>query len=277
MTVAVLTDPSAVVPSLGALPVTRVPIEIAWADGHLEAGDQPYSAIADRLRSEAQAPTTGAPSPGTFAQLIGDLLATNDGVLVICPPKDLSTTINSAVIAAREFDAGRVDVMDANTAAGGQGLVVAEAAAAAAAGLSLVEVRARADAVSERVKVWATLAQMAYMKRSGRLPSIAAIGADALKIQPLVRYTGSSPAPVGVVRSTERATEKILGAWERTIVDAPLRALAFHSDRADDAAVMGAEIARRIPDADVEAVEVTAALASHTGPGLLGLAWFWDN
>jgi fatty acid-binding protein DegV len=31
-----------------------------------------------------------------------------------------------------------------------------------------------------------------------------------------------------------------------------------------------------VPEAETAVVEVTAALGAHTGPGLLGVGWFWD-
>jgi fatty acid-binding protein DegV len=56
-----------------------------------------------------------------------------------------------------------------------------------------------------------------------------------------------------------------------------LHAVAFHSARKQDADDLVRRIAARGPEGESAVAEVTASLASHTGPGLLGLAWFWDN
>lgn len=279
MSVAVITDPSAVMPRawLAELPLSVVPLEIAWPDGSRDPGDLPYAAIAERLAASPTPPTTGAPAPGLYAELIGRALQDHDGVLVVCPSAELSTTFQSAMIGAREVSDERVRVLDSKTAAAGQGLVAAEAALASVRGAAIDDVCTRAVDVAGKIQIWATLARLDMLRRSGRVPAVAAMGAGALGLQPVVRYAGASPAPVGVVRSTTRGADRLFRAWERSIGPGPCRAVIFHAARDHDAARLRDSIGRRTPEAAVEVVEVTASLASHTGPGLLGLAWFWDN
>jgi DegV family protein with EDD domain len=283
MGVVVVTDSSAVVPRtwMDGLPLHVVPLEIAWPDGTLGAGDAPYASVAARLRDGGDPPRTGSPSPGSYQTLFGDLLVGAEAVLVICPAAELSNTLGSATLAARELGDARVHVLDARTAAAGQGMVAIEAARAALAGAGIEDVSARALAVTERMRIWATLSQLNFLRRSGRLPAIAAIGAGALRLHPIVRYAGSSPAAVGIARSPQTATDRLFRAWRDSIADGgpphgPLHALAFHSERTGDADDLVRRIGERVPGAEVASVEVTASLASHTGPGLLGLAWFWD-
>jgi DegV family protein with EDD domain len=181
------------------------------------------------------------------------------------------------MLGARAVGDEGVRVLDAKTAAAGQGMAAAEAARTSAAGGRLDDACDRAVWVASRMNIWATLSQLDFLRRSGRVPAVAALGADALGLQPVVRYSGASPTPVGVVRSTRKGTDRLFGAWSRTIEDGKGHAIAFHSDRPDDAAAIVRRIAERSPSTEAHVVEVTASLASHTGPGLLGLAWFWDN
>jgi fatty acid-binding protein DegV len=130
---------------------------------------------------------------------------------------------------------------------------------------------------ASRTEIWATLSQLDYLRRSGRLPAIAAIGAGALRLQPVVRYAGGNPTPVGVTRSTGRAADRVLHAWERSVLpDRSLRLVAFHCERGEEAASLAGHVLERVPAGDVHVVAVPASLAAHTGPGLLGLAWLWD-
>jgi fatty acid-binding protein DegV len=104
------------------------------------------------------------------------------------------------------------------------------------------------------------------------------MGAGALRLHPIVRYAGGSPAPVGITRSGARAAERIFRAWERSVVvGAQLKLVVFHSAREEQAMEIHRGVMERVPEADAHVVEVPASLAAHTGPGLLGLAWFWDN
>jgi fatty acid-binding protein DegV len=140
----------------------------------------------------------------------------------------------------------------------------------------VVGVTAPALVVASRVQIWATLSQLDFLRRSGRVPAVAAIGAGALRLQPIVRYSGGSPTPVGVTRNAQRGVERLWRAWQRSASGSgSLHVVSFHCERADDARDLRARIVEREPTADIAVVEVMASLASHTGPGLLGLAWLW--
>jgi DegV family protein with EDD domain len=277
--VRVITDSSAVMPRAWAQSsgVHILPLQMAWEDGEVVEGDLDFAELTARLDRGRPPPKTAAPSPGQYQELYQQLLAANDGLLVICPPAELSMTFNSATLAARDFE-DRVRVLDARTAAGGQGLVAIEAARSAAEGDSLDAVLARAESVAARVQIWATLSQLEYLRRSGRVPAIAAIGAEALRLQPIVRYSGGSPSLAGVTRNAMRGTERVFSAWERSRDrGTQLHLLAFHSARATEAEDLQRRVLERVPQAETEVVEVPASMGAHTGPGLLGLAWFWDS
>jgi DegV family protein with EDD domain len=284
MTVRVVTDSSAVLPEgwIDAYGIHVVSLELAWPDGSLSRGDVPYSMVAERLAAGAmrseRPPTTGAPSPGTYETIFDHALASGERVIVLTPSAELSSTYRSAELAARAAPSDHIRVIDTQTAAAGQGIVAVEAARAAAAGHDLDAVVERALSVSRRTQIWATLLQLEFLRRSGRIPAVAALGAGALRLEPVVRYTQGSPSLVGVVRSPRTGFERIFREWERTFVEAtPLRFVAFHSAREAEANDACERVVRRIPSADAVAIEVPAALAAHTGPGLIGLAWFWDN
>jgi DegV family protein with EDD domain len=277
--VRVITDSSAVMPRAWAESsgVHILPLQMAWDDGETVEGDLDFAELTAQLDRGRPPPKTAAPSPGQYQELYEQLLASNDALLVISPPTELSMTFSSATLAARDFS-DRVRVFDARTAAGGQGLVAVEAARDAAEGNDLGAVLARAQLVAARMQIWATLEQLEYLRRSGRVPAIAAIGAEALRLQPIVRYSGGSPSLAGVTRNATRGAERLFSAWERSRDrGTQLHLIAFHSSRGSEATELRRRILERVQGAETEVVEVPASMGAHTGPGLLGLAWFWDS
>ena len=279
MSIRVVTDSSAIVPKAWteAYPLEVVPLQLAWPDGTVMQGDPPYEQVMAELQRR-DPPQTAAPSPGAFAELFERMLRPADArILVISPPTDFSTTFSSASLAAREVGSERVRVLDARTAAAGQGVVAREAARSAASpGSTLDEVCDAALRAASHTQIWATLANLDRLRRSGRVPAVAAIGAGALHLHPVVRYAGGSPSPVGVTRSAPRAADRILRAWERSVqAGRSLTLVAFHCERGDEASAIAARVHHRVPQAEVHVVPATASLAAHTGPGLLGIAWLW--
>jgi DegV family protein with EDD domain len=280
MTVRVITDSSAAIPEawVGRYPLHVISHDLAWADGSTSRGDVPYSAVATRLAAEPKPPTTGAPAPGLYEQLYTEALRVGERVVVLCPASDLSSTYRSAELAAREVGSPDVRVVDTKTAAAGQGIAAIEAARAAAAGRDLDAVVDRALSVSQRTAIWATLLQLEFLRRSGRVPALAALGANAFRLQPVVKYTNGSPNVAGIVRRPRSAFERLRREWDRSFIGSTaLRFVAFHSARAEEAENMCEHVRSRAQAADAVVTEVPAALAAHTGPGLLGIAWFWDN
>lgn len=279
MTVRIITDSSAVMPAhwREGLPLHIVSLQMAWPSGDVSEGDAPYAELAARLERGERPPKTAAPSPGAFEELFTRLLDDDDALVVVCPASELSTTYGSAVLAARNAGSDRVFVVDAKTAAAGQGIVAIEGARIAAAGGDVEGVLARALDVASRVQIWASLRQLEFLRHSGRLPAVAALGAGALGLQPIVRYAGGTPAPVGVTRSAARAAERLFRAWSRSIDgQRRLQLIAFHSDREQEARTLDDRVRERVPGAKTAVVEVAASMGSHVGPGLLGLAWLWE-
>ena len=280
MGVRVVTDSSAVIPRtwVDAYGIDVVPLQLAWPDGRVLKGDPPYSDVPDEVLRRTP-PSTAAPSPGAFAELFERRLAEGNDVIVVTPPTQFSTTFSGATLAARNIGGERIRVLDGRTAAAGQGIVAAEAArcAASAPTTSLDDVCDAALRAASHTEIWATLAQLEYLRRSGRVPAVAAIGAGALRIQPVVRYAGGNPTPVGVTRSAAGAAERLLRAFERSVLaGGRLRLVAFHCEREDEASTLVSRVIGHVPGAEAHVVPVTASLAAHTGPGLLGLAWLWD-
>ncbi len=279
MTVRIVTDSSAVLPRelIERHRIAIVPLTISWSDDEsFRNGDLTYAAFEERTRTGA-APKTSAPSPGEYQVVYEQLLDDAGALLVITPPAELSATFTNARLAAQTVDGDRIEVFDSRSAAAGQGLVTLEAARAAEAGAPLAEVRDRAAFVTPKVQLYATLERLDYLRRSGRVPGVAAIATGALDIHPIFRFVDGAPSPAGVVRGAQRAADRLFRAWSESVPEAPARGRvsAMHSSRAQEADTLRERILERVPDAEVAVVEITAAMAAHIGPGMLGLAWWW--
>lgn len=278
MPVRVLTDSSAVVPpeEIERLGIAVVPLTIAWnGDASLNT-DVTYAEFEARAAA-GEMPTTSAPTPGAYVESIERMVGEGFDVLVLTPPAELSTTYGNAMLAART-SGGTVRVVDARSAAAGQGLIAVEAARAAAAGGDLDAVAARAEAVAARVRLWATLRRLDYLKRSGRVPAVASFATGALDLHPVFRFVDGNPSPVTAARGEKRAADRVLRAWQESRHEpgSGTHVVVLHSSRRSEADELRDRVLEIEPGAETWVVEITAAMAAHIGPGLLGLAWWWE-
>src|SRR5450631_1772977 len=128
-----------------------------------------YDAFYERLRTEAELPTTSQPSIGDFVGAYEPLLAAGYDIVSVHLSGGISGTVGAAAQAKALLDerhgAGRIEVLDTRTACGGLGCVVLGAAAAARSGGSVDEVLARARAARAGLAIWFCLDTLEYLQR----------------------------------------------------------------------------------------------------------------
>ena len=139
-----------------------------YADGKGISRDDFYN----KLPSFQTPPTTAAPSIGEFSTRYDALLTRGcDHIISIHAAEQLTTIINSARQAAQDFP-NKITVIDSGSLTLGFGFQAIAAAEAAEDGL-----QAAVNAIQstrERLKVYAALDTMEYLRRSGRVPGAVA-------------------------------------------------------------------------------------------------------
>lgn len=274
MTVHVVTDSAASLPSelVSSHGIAIVPMQITVGD-ETRASDQfELREILDRLHDGV---TTAGPTPGDFAQVVEGLPA-DDGVVVLTIASTMSSTHDSARLAAKLVER-RMVVVDTCTAAGAEGLVVLAAASAASAGRSMDEVADVARTVSDEVRLVASLDGLDQLVRSGRVPQIAGWAGRKLGLQPLFEFRGGGARPLRPAGSRQAAEERMLDMWRKTIVPgARLHVAGMHADDPDGAERLLDAVAEEVTPASSFVGEFGPVMIAHTGPGLVGLAWYWE-
>jgi DegV family protein with EDD domain len=225
----------------------------------------------NRLPSFQSQPTTAAPSIGDFLTPYQTLLDSGcDHILSIHAASKLTAILNNARQAAQEFP-GKVTCMDSHSLSMGLGFQVL--AAAEAADLGLQSMLEAVESTSCRLKVFAGLETMEYLKRSGRIPNVVANFGGLLSIKPIVELREGEVKPLAAVRTNRQADERIL----QTILElGELERLAILHTNAEPRArnVLNElmKTARMSIPRDILFVNVTAVIGTHLGPNGIGFA-----
>jgi DegV family protein with EDD domain len=244
---------------------------------HVEGAATRESEIADyrgyyeRLRDLRSLPTTSQPSIGDFLAVYEPLLAAGHEIVSIHLAGGMSGTVRSAEQARDQLGdrAGRVHVIDSNSACGGEGLVVLAAAAAAAQGEDGAAVTARALAARGALKMWFAIDTLEYLRRGGRIAGAQAWLGSALKIKPILTVQ-SEITPVERVRTSRRAFEKMVELLASRHADGADAYMVQHIQAPEQAAELAAR-GREIFGHDPLVVsEIGPVIGTHVGPGLLG-------
>jgi DegV family protein with EDD domain len=273
LTVAIVTDSAAALPPALSrrYGITVVPMWLSIGGEPVLEGERPLEA----LLAEEQV-TTSAPTPGEWERAIKGGLDRADGVLVLTIAGSMSATYQSALVAA-EAVGGAVRVVDTATAAGAEALVVLAAADVAQRGAGLDETEARARMVIERVRLVATLPNLDHLVRGGRVPGIAGWAGRRLGINPLFEFRGGKVHRLRPALSPEAASDRMLGLLRRSRVDgAHLHVASLHALDLETAERLLARTEEQFSPTTAFVGEFGPVMVVHTGPGLAGLAWWWE-
>ena len=275
MTVHVITDSAADLPDhlLAAHGIDVVPMWLTI--GGTPARENEVT-VEDVVARFDEGITTAGPSPGDFLAAF-ERVPVGDEAIVLTVAEHLSSTTEAAFVAARELG-GRVRVVSTESAAGAQGLVVLHAAAVAGRGGSLDEVEAAARRVMAQVRLVATLDSLDWLVKGGRVPSIAGWAGGALRVRPVIELRpGGRIVPARPAFGRAASLDRVVHHWRQTIVEGnDLHIGALHALAEADAVRVLDEVRARVVPATAFVTSFTTIMVAHTGPGLCGLAWWWE-
>ena len=273
--VAVVTDSAASLPPEMAdeLGIEVVPIHLTMAGGSLR-DDLDTSRVYEELRKGSEVPRTSTPSPGDFVQAFERTGAAE--VACVTVASSLSGILQAATVAA-EHSTRRVRVIDSGNASMAEGFVAIEAARAARTGAGLRDVAARAAIVASQTRLVGTVPTLEYLRRSGRLNPLLSYLATAVGIKPVFRLSQGRIEARGRPRTRSRAMDQLVEEVEADAAGRPVHLAAVHAAAPDEAADLLVRASARLEVKESHVAGFSAALGAHTGPGLVGLAWFAED
>ncbi len=282
--VAIVTDTTACVPreQVDRYDIEVIPVQLIVGDKTYRDGiDITPTEFYSMLRQSKNLPTTSSSSPEPYLEAYRRASKRAESILCITEPARFSAMYDSALV-ARTTAAGAlrnvaIDVMECTTAAAGQGLVALAAARAASLDKPLEEVKKAADSVSSKVNLYATLDTLTYLVRSGRVPQAAALVNSILSIKPIFTLNHSDAHTVALPRTMKSAMKRMLKLMDSSVVKGQqLHVAVMHADSPAEATTLKDKIASQFECREIFVTEFTPVMGVHTGPGLIGVAYYGD-
>ena len=227
-----------------------------------------------RLRSDDELPTTSQPSIGDFLSVWEPLIEQGNDVVSIHLAGGISGTCEAArqahTLLSERGLGERVEVIDGETACGGQALLVLAAAAAARAGADKAGVVERVLEARRSLKIWFCLDTLEFLRRGGRVGKAQAWLGGTLRIKPILSLEYEI-IPVERVRTAGRAFERMV-RYAQELHEAGSDGWVVQHIQAPDQCQRLIERCREIFDSEpVFTSEVGPVIGTYTGPGLIGV------
>jgi DegV family protein with EDD domain len=253
------------------LGVDVVPLTVRFGDEQFRDGiDLGPDEFYRRLPTTPVQPSTSQPTPEQFAEVYRHHVGAGDSVISVHISEKLSGTLQSASLAAQEFPAGSVRVVDSITVSAGIQFLVRAALADIAAGCDVDEVEQRLKARRGRVGVYVLLDTLTYLQRGGRIGRAQGLVGSILNVKPLLCVRDGEVHPEARVRKRQQGIDKLveIAAGKR-----PLEGLAvFHCGAPELLELIEPRLRADHPGLELIIGQLGAVVGTYSGPGGVGIA-----
>lgn len=246
---------------------------VIFGDKSYRSADMAPADFHAKVKSDPNFPKTSQPSVGDFVQVFEKMKG--DQVVAICVSRDLSGTIASAESAAQMMGGSpEVTIIDTRQASAGEAVLVAEAAHLAKAGKSAAEIKAHVESLIPRARMHFVLETLENLKRGGRIGGAQALIGGVLQMKPILTIKHGRVEPLERVRTTGKAVARLkeIALQELNGKKDP-RIYVLHTTSPEAAAQLAQEIGQALGVPAPTILEAGPAIATHTGPGALGIAY----
>ncbi len=227
--------------------------------------------------------STAAINPTEWAAVMEPILAAGEDILVLAFSSGLSTTYQSAVIAAEELKEKYPDrkayVVDTLCASRGQGMFVWLACQKRNAGMSLEELHDWCEDHKLNLCHWFTVDDLVYLKRGGRVSAATALLGSMLNIKPVLHVDNEGHlVSVSKVRGRKASIEAIAKKMgENGLPGENDTVFICHGDCLEDAKYLEKLVKEMYGVKEVLIYYTGAVIGAHSGPGTLALFYMGEH
>ena len=265
------------------LELTVVPLTV-----HIDGQDYPNlldgSAISfedfySKIRAGKLA-TTSAANVGQFQDAMRPVLESGRDIVCIGFSSALSTTYQSACIAAedmrQEFPDARIYVVDSLSASLGQGLLLYLTVQKKREGLTAEELVQWVEDNKLHIDHWFTVDDLNYLKMGGRVSATTAFLGTMLSIKPVMHTSDEGKLiPMSKARGRKASLQALIDkVAELGIEPSEQTMFICHADCEAEAQAVAEELKARYGVKEVYINYIGPVIGSHTGPNTMGLFFY---
>ena len=262
---------------LKGLNVDNVSLSVLFrGENRIDTVDDGIKELYDGLRA-GEVATTSAVNPEGWASVMEPAVQSGQDVLALTFSSGLSTTYQSAVIAANElmekYPQRKICVVDTLCASLGEGLLVWHACRKRDEGMELEALRDWVEENKLHLCHWFTVDDLMFLKRGGRVSATTALVGTMLQIKPVLHVDNEGHL-INVAKARGRkASIDALAKKVAELAEGYDNETMFisHGDCEEDAKYLAQVLQEKHGVKHVHIGYVGAVIGSPAGPGVLAL------
>ncbi|MBL7198702.1 MAG: DegV family protein [Anaerolineae bacterium] len=255
-------------------------LDITVVPFHLRIGDRNYldgvnldnDEFHHLVYEQGLQPSTSSPTVENFRRVYEGLNRKTSEIISIHLAETLSTTLNNAQQAAGMLlGQCHIETVDSKTVSLGLGILVEAAARAAAAGRPLDEIVRLVRGLISQIYVVFFSESLAYLESGGRIGHAQALLGTILGIKPFLTLEEGEILPIEKVRTREQALEKLVEFVAEFDAIKQLAIVKGKANLTEETDQLIERLQGVFPGLEIPVISYGPVLASHIGPGTLGI------
>jgi DegV family protein with EDD domain len=273
----IVTDSTAYLPetTIRQHDIRVVPLCVHFGEETFKEGvDLSQESFYARLKEAPVLPTTSQPSVGEFHEVFKELVDGGHEIVVLTISSKLSGTWNSAMAAREMLPEAGISVIDSLSTSIGLQLMVEAAAEAVAAGATRQQIVDQIEEIKQKIYLLFAVDTLEYLAKGGRIGNAKAFMGTLLKIKPILALQDGLIEPLEQVRSRRKALTRMLDLIVEHLGDngSQAKVAITHALVPEEAEICKGELLDRLGCSEPLLTEVSPAIGTHTGPGVIGVA-----
>lgn len=260
------------------LGISLIPMKVRFGDEEYSDGiNLTHKEFFEKLIESAELPQTSQINEYNWEEKFKELTADGSEVIAITISSKLSGTYSSAVKAAKKFG-GKIYVVDSMEACIGERILLQYAIRLVKEGRSATEIFKELNEKKSKIQLLAVLDTLKYLRKGGRISSVAAIAGEMLSIKPVVSVVKGEVKLVGKAIGSKKSNNLLNQLVERCGgIDFDMPYVLGYSGLSDDYLQKYLKDSERLWKGKAEFIPfymIGSTIGTHVGPNAIAVAFF---
>ena len=256
------------------LGVEMLPITVNFGDTSYRANiDISNEEFFEKLSVAEELPKTAQITPNHFQEIFKPYQESGDDVVCLFISSKMSGTLQSARVAKNILGAENILLPDTLNVTFALGLLVEEAVKMRDAGMTGAEIVEKIEELIPRIRLFAMIEDLKYLKMGGRLSATSALVASILGICPIITLKDGLVEVVGKARGKKAAFAAIRKWVEKEPISSDYCVTMGHANVPENCKALQEFLGDLLKKREVHVCSIGSIVGTHTGPGAVGLAY----
>lgn len=256
------------------LGVELLPITVNFGEESYRANlDITNEEFYEKLATVQELPKTAQITPAQFEKIFQLYRESGDDVVCLFISSKMSGTLQSARVAKNILGADNILLPDTLNVTFALGLLVEEAVKMRDAGMTGAEIVTKIEELIPRIRLFAMIEDLKYLKMGGRLSATSALVASILGICPIITLKDGLVEVVGKARGKKAAFAAIRKCVEKEPISADYCVTLGHANVPENCKAFEGYMEDLLKKREIHVSSIGSIVGTHTGPGAVGLAY----